>query len=54
MNWAHSSLLSKDFGVQVLVENKMQSIWVFHLSVQIFNTNLSLRDPTELKIAAVD
>lgn len=36
------------------VKNKTKSVLVFHLPVQIFNINLSLRDPIELKMVAVD
>lgn len=44
-SWAHSSLLSWEFGAQVLVKN---------LQVQIFNTNFFFRGPIDLKIVAVD
>lgn len=44
-SWAHSSLLSWEFGAQVLVKN---------LQVQIFNTNFFLRGPIDLKIVAID
>ena len=43
-----------EFAAQVLVKNKMHSPFVFHLSVQIFNTNLSPRDPVDLKTVAID